>query len=323
MKLSENNFNKILDKNYIFEDYPKVALALSGGPDSMSLFFLLLNWIKVVEGKLIVLIINHNLRKESLTEADKIKRYIKSYNIFSKIISVNKRKIKNKSMNEARNNRYELLTNYCLRNNLLHLFVGHHKDDNIETFLTRKVSGSDFEGLESIKFISTINKINIIRPLIFFPKEDILNYNIKNKIPFIVDPSNTNLYYTRASIRQFLKNTSKKNINEINNEFLTIKKNIKYYNEIISELLIKNILEIKKTNVSIDFENFYNLHILLKDKIIKKLYNFLNHKKTFLRSSKIEGAIEKIKEPNFKFYNLKGMMIKKGKKTLFFEKKGN
>ena len=323
MKLSKNNFNKILDKNYTFEDYPKVALALSGGPDSMSLFFLLFNWIKVVKGKLIVLIINHNLRKESLTEANKIKTYIKSYNIFSKIISVNKRKIKNKSMNEARNNRYELLTNYCLRNNLLHLFVGHHKDDNIETFLTRKVSGSDFEGLESIKFISTRNKINIIRPLLFFSKEDLLTFNNKNKIPFVVDPSNTNLDYTRASVRQFLKDTSKKNINEINNEFLTIKKNIKYYNEIISELLIKNILEIKKTNVSIDFENFYNLHILLKDKVIKKLYNFLNHKKTFLRSSKIEGAIEKIKDSNFKFYNLKGMMIKKGIKTLFFEKKGN
>ena len=208
MKLSKNNFKKVLDKNYTFEDCPKIALALSGGPDSMSLFFLLFNWIKVVKGKLIVIIINHNLRKESLTEANKIKTYIKSYNIFSKIISVNKRKIKNKSMNEARNNRYELLTNYCLRNNLLHLFVGHHKDDNIETFLTRKVSGSDFEGLESIKFISTRNKINIIRPLLFFSKEDILTFNNKNKIPFVVDPSNTNLNYTRASIRKFLKNTS-------------------------------------------------------------------------------------------------------------------
>ena len=226
-------------------------------------------------------------------------------------------------MNEARNNRYELLTNYCLRNNLLHLFVGHHKDDNIETFLTRKVSGSDFEGLESIKFISTRNKINIIRPLLFFSKEDILTFNNKNKIPFVVDPSNTNLNYTRASIRKFLKNTSKKNVDEINYEFLTIKKNIKYYNEIVSDLLIENISEIKKTKVSIDFENFYNIHILMQDKIIKKLYNFLNHKKTFLRSSKIEDAIEKIKGPNFEFYNLKGMMIKKVEKSLFFEKKGN
>ena len=323
MKLSKNNFKKVLDKNYTFEDYPKVALALSGGPDSMSLFFLLLNWIKVAKGKLIVLIINHNLRKESLTEANKIKRYIKSYNIFSKIISVNKRKIKNKSMNEARNNRYELLTNYCLSNNLLHLFVGHHKDDNIETFLTRKVSGSDFEGLESIKFISTRNKINIIRPLLFFSKEDILTFNNKNKIPFVIDPSNTNLNYTRASIRKFLKNTSKKNVDEINYEFSAIKKNIKYYNEIVSDLLIENILEIKKTNVSIDFENFCNIHILMQDKIIKKLYNFLNHEKTFLRSSKIEDAIVKIKDPNFEFYNLKGMMIKKAQKSLFFQKKGN
>ena len=36
-------------------------------------------------------------------------------------------------MNEARANRYELLTNYCKRNNILHLFLGHHMDDNLET----------------------------------------------------------------------------------------------------------------------------------------------------------------------------------------------
>ena len=91
-------------------------------------------------------------------------------------------------MNEARANRYELLTNYCKRNNILHLFLGHHRDDNLETFITRKVSGSDLEGLGSMKIKSVTDKILIIRPLLSFPKNEIINYNYKIKFflfPFI------------------------------------------------------------------------------------------------------------------------------------------
>ena len=64
-------------------------------------------------------------------------------------------------MNEARINRYNLLTNYCRKKNILHLFVGHHLDDNLETFIYRKVSGSDFEGLQSIKNKSVNNKVDV------------------------------------------------------------------------------------------------------------------------------------------------------------------
>ena len=54
-------------------------------------------------------------------------------NINSQILTANKDKVSKKSMNEARNNRYNLLTNFCVKNNILHLFIAHHKDDNLET----------------------------------------------------------------------------------------------------------------------------------------------------------------------------------------------
>ena len=85
-------------------------------------------------------------------------------------------------MNEARNNRYNLLTDYCIKNNILHLFIAHHKDDNLETFLSRKIAGSDFYGLKSMSKLSLYNRVNIIRPLLNFSKEMLLDYNKKNKI---------------------------------------------------------------------------------------------------------------------------------------------
>ena len=72
-------------------------------------------------------------------------------------------------MNEARDNRYNLLTDFCIKNNILHLFIAHHKDDNLETFLNRKIAGSDFYGLKSMSELSFTIKF-IIRPLLISPK---------------------------------------------------------------------------------------------------------------------------------------------------------
>ena len=87
-------------------------------------------------------------------------------NINSQILTVDKDNVTKKSMNEARNNRYNLLTKFCIKNNILHLFVAHHKDDNLETFLNRKIAGSDFYGLKSMSELSLYNKVGVIRPLL-------------------------------------------------------------------------------------------------------------------------------------------------------------
>ena len=69
MKITQNYFEQYLKQNYIFEKSPKIAVAVSGGPDSMCLLFLLNNWIKKKKGSLIALIIDHQLRKESNLES--------------------------------------------------------------------------------------------------------------------------------------------------------------------------------------------------------------------------------------------------------------
>ncbi len=321
MRLSQSNFEKILNNNFIFEANPKIAVAVSGGPDSMALLFLLIDWSRKVRGTIEVLIVNHNLRKDSKVEAITVANSLIEKKINVKILSVNKNKIKNKSMNEARKNRYKLLTDHCRKHNILHLFIGHHKNDNLETFLTRKLHGSDFEGLDAIKCLSLIDKINIIRPLLDFSKSDILKYIRTKKIFFVSDPSNTNLNYTRPSIRKFIHETSDKNLKEIENEFKIIKKNLGLYNTMISELLIDNILEANQFYVKVDYEKFLKINSLLSEKIVKKIYQLFNTKEIFLRSKKIQILINEIVYKNFKIFNLGEMLVKKSNKHLIFTKK--
>ena len=84
-----------------------------------------------------------------------------------------KKKVKNDKLSQARINRFELLFNYCQKNKIFHLFLGHHMNDNLETFILRKIAGSNLEGLNSIQFLTTLGNIQVVRPLLFYTKKDI------------------------------------------------------------------------------------------------------------------------------------------------------
>ena len=255
MKLTNKEFIKNIEKKYTFEKKPSVAVAVSGGPDSMSLLFLVNAFIKYKKGKLMALIVDHRIRKNSKEEAKYISTYLDKNNINSQILTVNKDNVSKKSMNEARNNRYNLLTDFCIKNNILHLFIAHHKDDNLETFLNRKIAGSDFYGLKSMSELSLYNKVNIIRPLLNFSKEMLLDYNKKNKIEYINDPSNFNLDYTRPTIRNFLKKSDQKTIKEINKDFENILFYSPYFIQMIFEILLKNIVHVDSKKIIVGLDN--------------------------------------------------------------------
>ncbi len=196
MKLNFLNFKKILNNNFLFEARPIIVVGVSGGPDSIALAFLLNEWIKNKKGKLLALIIDHNIRKESYLESIKVKKILNSLNVKNRILRVKKQKVSKLSMQVARENRLNKIIEYCIRKKIFHIFLGHHYDDNIETYILRKIAGSNLEGLNSMNLISIYNKVQILRPLLFFKKKDILKFNKMNKLQYIIDPTNNNLKYT-------------------------------------------------------------------------------------------------------------------------------
>ena len=320
MKLTYKEFIKNIEKKYTFEKNPYVAVAVSGGPDSMSLLFLMNAFIKYKKGKLIALILDHRIRKNSKEEAKYIATYLNNNNINSQILTVNKNNVSKKNMNEARNNRYNLLTDFCIKNNILHLFIAHHKDDNLETFLNRKIAGSDFYGLKSISDLSLYNKVLIIRPLLNLSKETLLDFNKINKIEYINDPSNFNLDYTRPTIRNFLKKSDQKTIKEINKDFERILFYSPYFIQMIFEILLKNIVKIDSKKIIVGLDNMKNLNEINSENIIRRIYQFLFYGSNAPRSKKIRILINEIKKLNFKYFNIRGMIVKKNDDFLTFSR---
>ena len=319
MALNYRIFKSLLNNSECFENNPHIGVGVSGGPDSMALAYLLNKWIKYKKGKLTAIVFDHCIRHNSTIESFQVKKMLNDLGIYSLIVRPNKNKLIKINMSNARNNRFEGLIKLCKKNNILHLFLGHHFDDNLETFLLRKINGSNLDGLDSINETAYFNNIQILRPLIEIDKKSILTFNKNNKLHFISDPTNNDLNYTRVKLRNFLQNNKYKK--EVKKDFLIIKKQIPNYKKMIWETLIDNLLYVSATQIKISLNNLMKLDDLIIEKHILCLLKFFNKKKAITKSSKIMILIDILKKPNFKTFNLRGIIIKKNTDFLIFSEK--
>jgi len=319
MSLNEKIFLSFLKKLTYFENEPHIAVGVSGGPDSMALTYMLSKWIKLKKGKLFALVFDHSIRFNSKEESYQVKNMLQDLNIETFLIKPKKNKLIKKNMADARTNRFEGIINFCNKNDILHLFLGHHFDDNLETYLIRKINGSNLEGLGSMSDVSYFNKIQILRPLIKVSKSSILNFNKKNNIRFINDPSNKDVNYTRVKVRNFLQNKDYNKL--VKNDFLKLKKQIPNYKKMIWELLIGSLVEVKSNRIKISFNKFIKYDNLIIERHILLLLRFFSNRKNQTKSSKIKTFIDSIKNPSFKIFNLNGVIIQKNSDFLIFSLK--
>jgi len=319
MALNYRNFKTLLNYYEYFENKPHIGVGVSGGPDSIALAFLLSKWIKYKKGKLTAIVFDHCIRHNSKIESLQVKRMLQDLGIYSLIIRPKTNKPIKKNMSNARDNRFEGLIKLCKKNNILHLFLGHHFDDNIETYLMRKINGSNLDGLESINKTAYFKNIQILRPLIETDKKSILSFNKNNKLKFLTDPTNNDINYTRVKLRNFLQNSKYKR--EVKKDFLNIKKQIPEYKKMIWESLIDNLIYVSATKIKISLNNLMKFDDLIIEKHILCLLKFFNKNKAKTKSSKIMIFIDNLKKPSFKTFNLSGIVIKKNSEFLVFSEK--
>ena len=194
-----------IPERFIKKPPRKIAVAVSGGPDSMALLHLAQAAMPRTE--IHALTLDHGLRHESAQEAKQIAAWIADWpRVTHHILKWKGDKPESGIMEAARDARYDILCKWCGRNGIRQLWVAHHAGDQAETFLFRLAHGSGVDGLSGMAAVSPYRDsgIDVIRPLLDRTKDEIVAYCTRAKIPFVTDPTNTNMKYARARLRQAL-----------------------------------------------------------------------------------------------------------------------
>lgn len=247
----------------------KYLLTCSYGPDSMALFSLLIKGNYDFE----VCFVNYHLIPSANSDEKNLRdicnQFSKSINVLS--VYFNKEKDKNEE-DWARIVRYDYFIKIAKEKNIKNVLVAHNQDDLLETYLLQKLRNNvvSYYGLNK-KYVK--KGIHILRPLLKYKKQELLQYDIDNQIPFSIDPSNADKSYKRNKLRAEVvslmnDDERKKMLIEISQKNLELKSKdilfLKFYDKNTNELSISpantsSFVELQYMLIRyIELNNFYS-----------------------------------------------------------------
>lgn len=176
----------------------RYVVAVSGGVDSVVLLHLLLSSFELPDPKyeLVVAHFDHGIRPDSEQDRIFVQDLAKKYGLEFEY----KREDLGPDTSEevARDRRYKFLNEIKQKTGAKAIMTAHHADDLLETAVFNMLRGTKRRGLSSLK------SAEIIRPLLPYSKNQIIEYAKSNKLAWVEDPTNQQLMYSRNKIRAFL-----------------------------------------------------------------------------------------------------------------------
>lgn len=188
-----------------FEPAPRIAVAVSGGPDSLALCLLAERWARARGGAVLGLTVDHRLRPESGAEAAQARRWLAAHAIPHRTLRWSGTRRTTGVQEEARAARLALLTGWCRRAGVLHLLLGHQREDQAETALQRLVRGSGIDGLAAMAPVRLAlepagSGVRLLRPLLSVPRAALLATLARRDQPWIDDGTNQDTRHARTRL---------------------------------------------------------------------------------------------------------------------------
>ena len=204
-----------IKKYNLIENGDKLVLAVSGGPDSISMLNIL-NEIKkdgIIDFEFVVAHVNHMIREEAKDDEEYVRKYCEQNEIdfYSKSIDVQKLANNNKVGTEeaGRMVRYKFFDEVLEKTGSNKIGIAHNKNDKAETIIMNIFRGSGITGLKGIE----AKRGKYIRPLIECERVEIEEYCEKEKLNPRIDRTNFENTYTRNKIRNIVIPYVKKEFN--------------------------------------------------------------------------------------------------------------
>lgn len=270
--------------NTLWNKEDKIAIALSGGVDSIVLFHLLVTEYKDSYKELVVFHINHGLREESYEEAEFVEKFVKDFDVKFYKEELNMSDLERDSHTSeemlARELRYQAFNRMAKLEGVTKLLTAHHKNDQVENILMRLLTGRSIDHSLAICEEIEMTSLTIYRPLLNCLKAELEEYAKEKNLHYYVDATNFDTDYTRNNIRHNIVPL----LNDINSGSFDNLINFANYYQNINNNLKKAILSKKdnyifsrdKDKISLVKDKFLELneeemYFLLKDLITDEL----------------------------------------------------
>lgn len=179
-----------------------IAVAVSGGADSMALALCLKEWADKTGHKVVGLTVDHGLRPESRQEAEWVKKELAKDGIPHVTLTWEGEKPETRIQEKARRARYGLMAGYCFKNHIRFLAVAHTANDQTETVVMRLLKDSGKKGLAGMSATRNLGRVCLLRPFLKTTRQEIESWLKEKKQEWLEDPSNQKDIYERNRIRK-------------------------------------------------------------------------------------------------------------------------
>jgi tRNA(Ile)-lysidine synthase len=204
----------------------RIALAVSGGPDSMAMLGLA---ARAYPSRVVAATVDHRLRPESAGEAAMVAAACEKLGIDHATLSIETSPEAGSNLHAwARQERYQLLKRWAVEAQAPMLCTAHHAEDQAETFLMRAARASGLSGLAAVRARNETSAewerqatavaspegglssevarspITLLRPLLRWRRRELRAIAQSLRLPWVDDPSNQDPRFDRTRFRAWL-----------------------------------------------------------------------------------------------------------------------
>ena len=192
--LNAQTFAAHLAESGLLSKGQRVAVAFSGGRDSVALLHLLVSLREAWQLDLLAVHLDHRMREGSGADTDWVMGVCRAWGV-GLVAACAARPIRSEA--EGRRARYALLRKVARAFQVDAVVTAHHRDDQAETVLMRIARGTGVRGLRGI----AAKRGRLVRPLLAFDRAAIDAYLVREKLSWREDPTNRDPRYQRNRVR--------------------------------------------------------------------------------------------------------------------------